>query len=119
MGGRGRVDTWCPLSLRTINLPGGGREERGGKKKNLLAGSCLSSKLFISAEKSRVCEDLCKQTSARSWNKTKQTKSRDCQKADWQKHKQDVCLLEVGLRSERVRCRRDDGLCTVVHSGLQ
>lgn len=106
-GGRGRVDTWCPLSLRTVNLPGEvGRW--GGGWVYLLAGSCLSSKLFISVEKLRVCEDLCKQTSTRFWNKTKQTKGRNCQKANWQKSKQDICLLEVGLRSEHARCETTD-----------
>lgn len=95
--GRGRVDTWCPLSLRTVNLPG---EAEGEGKKNLLAGSCLSSKLFIFVEKLRVCEDLCKQASTRFWNKTKQTKGKTAKRTNCQKNKKkkQVSLLEVGFR---------------------
>lgn len=118
------IDTWCPLSLRTVNLP---REVgRRGEEKNLLAGSSLSSKLFISVEKLHVCKDLCKQASTRFWNKTKQRKSRNCQKNKLAK-KQTRSMCDWGVFEKRSCGFQNNGQFTLgylpwrcdVNTGLQ
>lgn len=93
-----------PTEPQNCKSAGGGG---GGGKKNLLAGSCLSSKLFIFVEKLRVCEDLGKQASTRFWNKTKQTKGKTAKRTNCQKRKEktEVCLRWVfGRRDEERTC---------------